>query len=48
MKKIMIVGSGGAGKSTLAKQLGEKLDIPVYHLDAIFWQPGCGQLNLKH
>ncbi|MTW86986.1 DNA topology modulation protein [Virgibacillus dakarensis] len=40
MKKIMIVGSGGAGKSTLAKQLGEKLDIPVYHLDAIFWQPG--------
>ncbi|TFE02038.1 DNA topology modulation protein [Jeotgalibacillus salarius] len=40
MKRILIIGSGGAGKSTLSKQLGEKLSIPVYHLDTIFWKPG--------
>jgi adenylate kinase family enzyme len=38
-QKVMILGSGGAGKSTLAKKLGERLNLPVYHLDAIFWQP---------
>ncbi|KIL52086.1 DNA topology modulation protein [Jeotgalibacillus soli] len=40
MQKIIIIGSGGAGKSTLSKQLGEQLQIPVYHLDALFWNPG--------
>lgn len=40
MKKIAIIGSGGAGKSTLARQLGEALHLPVIHLDALFWQPG--------
>ena len=39
MKKIAIIGSGGAGKSTLARQLSKKLAIEVYHLDALFWQP---------
>jgi adenylate kinase family enzyme len=40
MKRIAIIGSGGAGKSTLARQLSALVDIPVYHLDAIHWQPG--------
>lgn len=40
MKKIMIIGSGGAGKTTLSMHLSEKLDIPVVHLDAIYWKPG--------
>jgi adenylate kinase family enzyme len=39
LKKIMIIGSGGAGKSTLARQLGDLLSIEVIHLDAEFWQP---------
>lgn len=39
MQRIIIVGSGGAGKSTLARQLGECLEIPVTHLDTVFWQP---------
>lgn len=40
MERILIIGCGGAGKSTLARQLGEKLDIPVVHLDKLFWKPG--------
>jgi len=40
MEKIVIIGSPGAGKSTLARKLGRKLHIKVVHLDRIFWQPG--------
>lgn len=44
MERIIIIGCGGAGKSTLARQLGEKLNLPVVHLDQIWWAPG----NWKH
>ena len=40
MKKITLVGSPGAGKSTLAIKLGKKLNIEVIHLDRYFWIGG--------
>ena len=40
MKRIVIIGCGGAGKSTLAQQLGEKTGLTVVHLDKLFWTPG--------
>ena len=38
-----MVGAGGAGKSTLARHIGERLDLPVIHMDAEFWLPGWQQ-----
>lgn len=39
MKKILIIGSGGAGKSTLARRLHEATGIELIHLDQIYWLP---------
>ena len=36
----MVIGSGGAGKSTFARRLGARLGLEVIHLDAHFWRPG--------
>ena len=40
MERVVIIGCGGAGKSTLARSLGEKTGLPVVHLDKLFWKPG--------
>lgn len=40
MERVLIIGPGGAGKSTLALRLGAATGLPVVHLDAYFWQPG--------
>jgi adenylate kinase family enzyme len=45
VNRIVIIGCGGAGKSTLARQLGEKLKLPVVHLDKLFWKPGWVQVT---
>ena len=39
LKRINITGNAGSGKTTLAKNLGRRLSIPVIHLDQIVWQP---------
>ena len=39
MRRVCIIGCGGAGKSTLAVRLGSLLDLPVVHLDAVYWKP---------
>jgi adenylate kinase family enzyme len=40
MRRIMIVGQPGSGKSWLAGQIGKRLGLPVHHMDHIHWQPG--------
>ena len=34
MRRILVIGSGGAGKSTLARGIGQRLGLPVVHLVA--------------
>jgi adenylate kinase family enzyme len=40
MRRVLVVGPPGAGKTTFALRLGEKLALPVIHLDSHFWRPG--------
>ena len=40
MERVMVIGCCGSGKTTLSRRLGEKLGLPVVHLDRIFWSPG--------
>ena len=40
MKRVLVIGSGGAGKSTFARRLGERLGLPVIHLDRVYWHAG--------
>ena len=40
MKRVVILGRGASGKSTLARLLGEITGLPVIELDKVFWRPG--------
>ena len=37
MKKIIVIGCPGSGKSTFSRELNAKTDIPLYHLDMMYW-----------
>ena len=45
--KIHIIGCSGSGKTYLAKQLSEKLDIPHFDLDDIQWDNSIGGYGIK-
>lgn len=43
MKRVMIIGGSGSGKSTLVRMLGGIIDLPVVHIDPMYWKPGWVQ-----
>jgi adenylate kinase family enzyme len=43
MRRALIIGNSGSGKSTFARALGDKTGLPVTHIDQIFWRPGWVQ-----
>ena len=45
--KILIIGNGGTGKSTLAQKMGADLNIPVTYLDLIMWNKNWDRLSEK-
>jgi adenylate kinase family enzyme len=45
-RRIAVMGGAGAGKSTLARRLGETLDLPVIHLDLLMYGPGWTRRDL--
>jgi len=46
-RRFAVVGNAGAGKSTMAAALAERLGVPHIELDAIFHQPGWTELPVE-
>lgn len=38
MQRILIIGGNGAGKTTFSRALSKKLQLPLTHLDALYWK----------
>lgn len=38
LNRVIILGSSGTGKTTLAKMLAQKIHAPYLHLDSVYWQ----------
>jgi adenylate kinase family enzyme len=45
--RIMIIGSGGAGKSTLSRQIQKITGLPLIHLDQYFWHTNWKETDKK-
>lgn len=43
MKRVLIIGNNASGKTTMARILAEKLNLPLVHLDMLYWRD-----NWKH
>ena len=40
MRRVLVIGISGAGKSTFSRRLAERTGLPLIHLDREFWQAG--------
>ena len=45
MKRIMVIGCSGSGKSTFALELGRITGIEVTHLDRLNWRAGWKEVS---
>lgn len=43
MKRVIIIGNCGSGKSWLSGEIAKKTGLPVVHLDSLLWRPGWTQ-----
>jgi len=40
LKRVLIIGTGGSGKTTAARRLAERTGLPLIHLDQLYWRAG--------
>ena len=45
-RRVVVIGVTGSGKSHLAEQLAEQLDVDFIELDALYWKPNWGETEL--
>jgi len=45
MRKITIIGCAGSGKTTFAKKLSKKLDLPLHTIDSIYYRENWEKLS---
>ena len=47
MKKVLVIGCPGSGKSTFARALRERTGLPLYYLDCIWHRPDGSNISRK-
>ena len=47
MKKVIVIGCPGAGKTTFSEKLSKKTGIPLYYLDAIWHKPDRTHISVE-
>ena len=47
VERVTIVGCGGSGKSYVARELGRLLDLPVIHMDAVYFDDHWNPLSME-
>jgi len=40
LKRILVIGTGGSGKTTVARRLAQCTGLPLIHLDTLYWRAG--------
>jgi len=40
LKRVLVIGTGGSGKTTVARRLAQRTGLPLIHLDALYWRSG--------
>ena len=40
LRRVLVIGPGGAGKSTFAARLAQRTGLPLIHLDQHYWRAG--------
>ena len=48
MRRVLVLGIPGAGKSTFSRALAARTGLPLIHLDKEFWQPGWVETPRPH
>ncbi|MBA3633158.1 MAG: DNA topology modulation protein [Acidobacteria bacterium] len=48
MKKVLVIGSSGAGKSTFARRLHKATGLELVHLDKLYWKPNWVETTDKN
>lgn len=47
MRKVIVIGCSGAGKTEFSRRLAEKTALPLVHLDKLYWRAGWRHVSAE-